>query len=458
MKKLFAILFLIVGGFAASQAQSAAPPATPAGEVFSAWLTAFNSADRATLLAFHTKYGRGDPRDVDRDLDFRERTGGFELRAIERDTPTSLVALLREKRAERFGRIQIDVEAGPPPHITGMMIRPAAAPAPRLSEADAIASLQARLDQETAAGRFAGAVLVARQGKILFQQGYGLADRARAIPNSVDTRFRIGSMNKMFTAVAVLQLAEAGKVSLDDPLIKFLPDYPNRELATKVTLDHLLTHRGGTGDFFVPEYFANKDHIRTFGDYIALLGKRPLAFEPGERFDYSNYGYLLLGAVIERVTGRSYYDYVHSEIHARAGMRRTGSEPEDRHVKGLAVGYTRGEHDGEWRPNTADLPYRGTSAGGGYSTVADLSAFAEALRLGKLLGPTYTAKMLAGYALRDMRGDGSGYVGHNGGAPGMNGDLRIYAGGYVTVALANLDPPVADDATEFLDARLPLVR
>ena len=139
--------------------------------------------------------------------------------------------------------------------------------------------------------------------------------------------------------------------------------------------------------------------------------------------------------------------------------RRTGAEPEGRPVDALSVGYTRRAGETQWLANSSGLPYRGTSAGGGYSTGRDLLAFAEALRAGKLLGAQYTTLMLQGYALRNGLGDGSGFLGHNGGSPGMNGDLRIYPqSGYVTIALSNVDPPAADAITELLDAGLPVRR
>jgi CubicO group peptidase (beta-lactamase class C family) len=119
--------------------------------------------------------------------------------------------------------------------------------APRLtaSEAKAIAGVEALLRELTAADRFSGAVQVAKDGQVLFSKAYGLADREKGIPNTLQTRFRIGSMNKMFTAVAILQLVEAGKVELTAPVGKYLPDYPNRDVATKVAIHHLLTHTGG---------------------------------------------------------------------------------------------------------------------------------------------------------------------------------------------------------------------
>ncbi len=150
----------------------------------------------------------------------------------------------------------------------------------------------------------------------------------------------MGSMNKMFTAVATLQLVEAGKLALDDPIGKHLPDYPNRELASKVTVRHLLTHTGGTGDIFGPDYDENRLKLRDHSDYVDLYGSRPLAFEPGSRWEYSNYGFVLLGALIEAASGVSYYDYVREHVFRPAGMTSTDSLPESEDVPGRAVGYT----------------------------------------------------------------------------------------------------------------------
>jgi CubicO group peptidase (beta-lactamase class C family) len=146
---------------------------------------------------------------------------------------------------------------------------------------------------------------------------------------------------------------------------------------------HLLTHAGGTGDIFGPEFEQNRLALREHSDYVELFGERAVGFEPGSRYEYSNYGFVLLGALIEAVTGESYYDYVRDNVFAPAGMTATDSLPESEDVAGRAVGYTRS--GSLWRPNTDTLPWRGTAAGGGYSTVGDLDRFANALSSGKLL-------------------------------------------------------------------------
>jgi CubicO group peptidase (beta-lactamase class C family) len=330
-----------------------------------------------------------------------------------------------------------------------------------------VAAVRARLTAATEAGEFSGAVLVARDGRTLFEGAYGLADRERGVANTPLTQFRVGSMNKMLTAVATLQLVQAGRVRLDAPLGTYLPDYPNAEVASKVTTHHLLTHTGGTGDIFGPEFTANRLQLRNTGDYLRLYGTRPLRFEPGARWEYSNYGFLLLGAVVERVGGTSYDDQVAARVLAPAGMTATGAAPEDSLVPGRAVGYTRQVVPGALVSNAPTLPYRGTPAGGGYSTVGDFARFAAALREHRLLDPAHTALLLSGkvptgpgvqyaYGFFDRVVGGRRFVGHSGGAPGMNGDLVFEpGGGYVVVVLSNLDPPAAGQMSGFILGRLP---
>jgi D-alanyl-D-alanine carboxypeptidase len=332
----------------------------------------------------------------------------------------------------------------------------------RMTQAEALAALAEHAEQRAAADEFAGAVLVARHGKVLLQHAWGRADRKAGTANTPATRFRIGSMNKMFTAVATLQLVEAGKLKLDDPIGKHLRDYPNKQVAAKVTVRHLLTHTGGTGDIFGLQFDRHRLALREHRDYLKLYGSRGLRYQPGDHFEYSNYGFVLLGALIERVTGRSYYDYVRDHVFRPAGMRSTGSLPESVDVPDRAVGYMRTAPDGAWLPNTDTLPWRGTAAGGGYSTVGDLLRFAQALDSGRLLSTARLAQATRPY--QEQYGYGFGVQGegrlrswgHGGGAPGMNGELRVFPQlGYVVVSLSNLDPPAASELVEFFTLRMP---
>jgi len=444
-------------------------PDTPAGHQFAAWLESFNRGDINAHREFVEKNFPPQPSRVERQMEFRQRTGGFELKKVEESAPTKLVVLVQERSSDQFARLTMEVKGEEPHQISNLELRAIPRPAefalPRLSESALIAATRKDIEAEVTQDRFSGAVLIAKKGKPIFSQAYGLADREHKSPNTLKTRFRIGSMNKMFTAVATLQLAEARKLHLSDPVEKYLTDYPNKDVASKVTIQQLLTHTGGTGDIFGPEFEAHRLELRTLQDYVKLYGNRAPKFEPGSQWEYSNYGFILLGAIIEKVSGQSYYDYVHEHIFVPAGMTSTGSEPEDKAVSDRSIGYDKMDSN-EWTPNTNTLPYRGTSAGGGYSTVEDLGRFAEALQGHKLLDVLYTDMLTSGkpgtpdrsyaFGFEDRAVNGMRCFGHGGGAPGMNGDLKICPeSGYVVAVLANLDPPAASRVSEFITNRLP---
>lgn len=435
------------------------------------WLDAFNSGDKDTLKAFLENVRPSDVPHLDSLMESRQRTGGFELKKSEESTPTRYSALLKEKLSDQFAHLTLEVEAEEPHKISKFELwaipRPAEFALPRESETDTIASVRKYLDAEAAADRFSGAALVAKNGKVILSQAYGLADREKKIPNQVDTKFRIGSMNKVFTAITIMQLVQAGKIQLSDPLGKYLIDYPNKDLASKVKIENLLTHTGGTGDIFGPDFDAHRLELRTLQDCLNLYGKRGLAFEPGSRWEYSNYGFVLLGALIEKVSGQGYDDYVSEHVFKPAGVTSTGALPESENVPDRSVGYMK-PGPGPWHPNSDTLPWRGTSAGGGYSTVEDLFRFAIALQEHKLLDEQHTKTLITGkvdtpnggkyaYGFGESDDGGMTCVGHGGGAPGMNGDLKIcQSSGYVIAVLANVDPPAAQRASTYLAERLPL--
>ena len=440
-------------------------PRTPAGKVFAAWLTAINSGDPARYRAFDAAYPRKDAPPMEDRLAFQDSTGGFTLLRVEKSEPLSLVVLLRENVSDTVARLEMGVSSDDPPKLLVATIeaipRPADLAIPRLSEADALAALSARAEELAKNDRFSGTVLVARHGKVLLQKPLGRANRETGAPVTLDTRFSLGSMNKMFTAVATLQLVEAGRIALDDPIGKYLTDYPNKDVASKVTVRHLLTHTGSTGDFFGPEFARNRLTLREHADFLKLYGSRGLDGEPGQRFRYSNYGFILLGALIERVTGMSYYDYVQSRIFQPAGMTSTESLPETETVPSRAVGYTRS--GSTWVPNTNLLGWRGTSAGGGYATTGDLLRFVQALESGKLISKALFAEAIKprqgeyGYGF-EAHGEGAlRSYGHSGGFLGVNGDLRVFPQlGYVVISLGNLDPPAASRLADFFTARMPV--
>jgi D-alanyl-D-alanine carboxypeptidase len=440
-------------------------PTTPPGRVLKAWLAAFSAGDRAALQAFDAAH-RPDAPPVGVTQRLRGETGGFTLLRIEQSTPTTITVLLEERVARRLARLDLEVTDDATPVVVSStlrrVVRTTDLPLARLSVEETVSELSARMDDQLQADQFSGAVLIGHRGRIVFQRAVGLAHREPRTPVTLDTRFRNGSMNKMFTATAVMQLVEAGRLSLDDTVGKVMPAYPNADVARKVTIRHLLGHTGGTGDFFGPLFTQNRLTLKTHADYVAMFGSRAPLHEPGAEFRYSNYGMLLLGEIIERVSGQSYVDYVRTEVFEPAGMTSTGSLPETETVPNRATGYMR--RDDAWVPNSDTLPWSGTAAGGGYSTVGDFFRFAEALQSGKLVSPASLRQMTTpglnrqyGFGMA-LAGDGATRsFGHGGGAPGQNGDLRIFPeSGYVLVALSNLDPPVASRMLDFIAARLPL--
>ena len=462
-----AILF-VLGSACLAQTQF---PDTPAGNKAKAWLEVFNAGDAEKHKEFLRKNAPSRLDRAEREMGLREMSGGFDVKKVEESTASRIVALVQERVSDQLVRFTMEVDANEPHQISKMSLqgipRPTEFALPHLSESELIADLRKKMDDVAAADRFSGAVLVAKNGKTVFANAYGLADREKKTPNTLKTRFRLGSMNKMFTAVAALQLVQSGKLDLKAPFGNYLTDYPNKDVASKVTIAQLLSHTGGTGDIFGPEFDKNRLELKSLQDYVKLYGNRAPEFEPGSRWQYSNYGFLLLGVLVEKVSGKSYYDYVQDHIFKPAGMTGTASEPEEQTVADRSKGYTR-FGGGGLKPNTETLPYRGTSAGGGYSTVEDLLKFATALQTNKLLNSQYTEMLTTGntdtplggkyaYGFIDANVNGTRCFGHGGGAPGMNGELKICPGpGYVVAVLANLDPPAASRVADFITNRLPL--
>jgi D-alanyl-D-alanine carboxypeptidase len=329
-------------------------------------------------------------------------------------------------------------------------------------------SVVARLDRDFApylrdlAGqdRFSGIVVVAKNGVPFYHAEYGMADKSASVSNTTDMRFNLGSMDKMFTAIAIAQLVESRRVWLDSTVGTYLRAYPNRDVASNVTVRQLLTHTSGLGDYFIRGYPENGMRINRAADLLQYFVMDSLAFRPGARMSYSNAGFAVLGAIIEQVSGESYFDYVQRHIFLPAGMMRSGFEAER---GSTAIGYTRrgpgegiqGPDTGARHPNTGLIEARGGPAGGGYSTAHDLIAFARSLWSGKLVSRALvdeftTGKVTMGPVMKyafgfgDLHIGSTRIVGHNGGAKGVNAEFDSYPDlGYDVVVLTNYDPPVA---------------
>jgi CubicO group peptidase (beta-lactamase class C family) len=458
---------LPVATFAQTPAPPVALPDSPVGRAVGLFVTALNSGSLVALEKFHKDRG-GDPEAAQQDLQFAEQSGGLELRKVAKASDFEIDVEAVTRGAGRAVMLHFVVEPTPPHPVADIGVRPLGAPGPGGPDApggpggpggggpqsgprpaaDVIAGAPALVDAAIAVG-FSGAVLIAKDGKPVLERASGLANRSFEVKNRIDTKFNLGSINKTFTKLAIAQLAAEGKLSLDDKLGKFLPDFANADAAAKVTIAHLIEMKSGLGDFFGREFDqAPKNWIRTLADYVPFFAKKPLAFEPGTAEAYSNGGYLTLGLIIEKVSGQTYYDYVRDHIFKPAGMADTDYYELDAVTSNLAVGYVRRNAS-----NMYALPARGSSAGGGYSTAPDLLKYAEALLAGRLVSMPYTrwylggprpdeAKAPAPAATEPLRGG----LGIAGGSPGVNAVLEINAAQrLVIVVLTNDDAPAAED-------------
>lgn len=379
---------------------------------------------------------------------------------------------------------------------------------PATGSAELKAAIDSFLDRRIATDSFSGAVLVARNGRIAYQRAAGIADRQSGAPMTLDTRLQIASTTKLFTQIAIRQLEQAGKLSLSDTVGTFLPNYPNAVVRSKVTIDQLLRHRSGVGSFWNERYMAHHADVRSVNHYLELFQNDSLLFEPGSSEAYSNGGYVLLGAIVERVSGKSYHDYLRQHVFAPAGMTETA--PYDRRVpqQNAAVGYTtqplggpmpgdrrlagpvgprpgnapvtpaaastptvgngprlrimgadgrvlseeeareavarRAASGAVRRSNTDIQPGVSSPAGDHYSTVGDFLKLANALTSHRLLDSLHTAALLG------TRYSSGNDFRANGGGPGVNAEFSIYPSGDVMVVLSNYDPPAATAVAQYV--------
>ncbi|MBE3125942.1 MAG: beta-lactamase family protein [Acidobacteria bacterium] len=418
-----------------------------------AYLEAFNSGVPGQMRAFFEAHFAASAlkeipieQRVTRFRGAKAELKSMQIEKIISEQPFQTFLLTKAGNGE-YVLLKATVEKTPPHKLASITIElvedPAniVVPEPKADEKELIAAVRTFLEGQTRADEFSGVVLIAKDSRILFHEAYGDADREKKIPNRKDTKFNLGSINKNFTRVAIHQLATQGKLSLDDPIKKFLPDYPNAQAAEKVTIRHLLNMASGIGDFFGSRYDATpKDKIRTLQDYLPLFADLPLEFEPGTNNRYSNGGYVVLGIIIEKVGGVDYYTYVRENIFKPCGMLNTDSFARDANVPNLAWGYAlEGESATARVLNHATLPGRGSSAGGGYSTAEDMLKYTLALKDKKVYLP-----------------DAANGLGIAGGAPGINSVLEWDPrSGYTIIVLTNFDPPTAGQAARRIVGWLP---
>jgi len=418
----------VIGPLAApSDARSEVPirSSEPLDRIFYDWLDAFNSGDRARIKAVYARYA-DDPEPAFA-LEQAEDTCGVLVDRIATRSATKMTVLLRQRCLPGLQRLKLELAAPGAWKLKTLDIR-----ALPLSGDGAIAATAAIAGRLAARDNFAGSLIIQRGDKRLLARSWGSMNRSSHRPITLDTPMFLASAGKMFTAVSVLQLVEAGKIELDAPVGRYLPDYPNAAMA-KVTIRQLLTHRGGTGDIGIlgRDDGANREKIHTIDDMIRLNDDRAPAFPPDSKAEYSNYGFILLGAVIERVTHGSYYDYVEQHVFKPAGMTTT-SFPDQDHLGGVAVGYTT-FYGAESRKvaNTNVLPWRGASAGGGVASANDMLRFLNALKGGKLLSPSMfkiatTAGATSWYGMGFVVNSDQRSWGHGGHSYGMDVAVHYY--------------------------------
>lgn len=342
------------------------------------------------------------------------------------------LALCASASGDEPGKRIVTVGGGPggPDAMTAGW--PKAAVRSNMSDADRDASLDALAADLVKQDRFSGAIEVAREGRPVYRKAFGLADRAWNVPNRPETLFNVGSIDKSFTQAAIQLLVKEGRLSLDDTVQSVLPDYKGPG-GDRITLRQLLNHTSGMGDIHGLNWTKTpRARLRSLEDYRVLFENEPLAFEPGARQEYSNAGYILLGLVVEKASGKPYDAFVKERILGPLGMKSTGFSESDAIVPGRATGYTRRGPTGPLpapRSNVHQLPGKPSSAGGGESTVGDLVLWGEAQR-------------------RDTLGLGrpqpNGGIGIAGGLPGSNAALEVCPAGVTIAVLSNVDPPSAE--------------
>lgn len=454
--KSLVYLFLMLACALSAHAQNEKLPNTPAGKRAAALLDLIRSGEEASIQQFFLEQVAPSFRDafpmaehLKQIQRLRKVLDGAEVVGVKLRGPND-IKLVLQARGGKPWRVVLEVEPESPNRIASMEFGPDETSRLRFSSFEELDSILRRMADED---RFAGAVLVTKRGQVAFKQGYGRADRAAKIPNRPDTLFDIGSINKQFTSVVILRLAQEGKLKLDDTVGKYLKGFP-REIADRVTIRQLLQHKSGMGDYLRdPRFNENPKRFRTVSDYLKLVRSAPLLFEPGTGQRYSNSGFVVLGGIIEAVTGRSYYDVVQDFVYNPAGMKSSGSFEIGSKGENMAIGYT-SRHQEEsgsasatpapLRPNTEMFAAKGSPAGGGYATAEDLKRYLDTLLDYKLLDRRHTNLLLNEFSSEGESARGTWIFA--GGAEGVNAVVAVNLQTRdAVIILANMDEPVAEE-------------
>ncbi len=389
-------------------------------------------------------------------LRFLGETGGVDFYSIRSYTPerTETVVIVKDRDLDSYWGLNLRFGESPAFLLDGLGFNAARPPLdlnePPLTEKKAVAEIDALVNRLAATGKLSGTVLVARGADILLTNAAGEASKAYHVANNIDTKFNLGSMNKMFTATAAAMLVEQGKLSFDDPIGKYIDEtWLPKDVTSKIRVRHLLTHTSGLGSYFNETYVrSSRELFRKLDDYKPLIKVDRPAFTPGQKYQYSNTGMFLMGVIIEKVTGEDYFSHISRAVYEPAGMTNTDCYEMDRPVENLAIGYSPDPKSPyKWQNNLYKHVIKGGPAGGGFSTVKDLHRFALALLSGKLVSKSVLDTMWAdyigagyGYGFGIRQGGIDKVVGHSGGFAGINSELNIHVRtGYIVAVMSNVD-------------------
>jgi len=452
------------------------------GELLSDFVRIVNSGNRENLGKFISEnYDQNILKRaplsmvISMNMEFYYLTGGlgYDLIKVNPSTARSISADLYNKLTETYVRIKIPVkdtlslkvnwfiEISPTESTEGYKLPK------KLSEKEILERVNLCLDRMKEDDEFSGAILIAKDGSPILKTSIGEASKSYHIKNTTTTKFNIASLGKIFTGLAIIQLAEQGYLSYDDTVNKYVGDeWLKPEVASKIQIKHLLTHTSGLGDYFQDAYSQNDIPVfRSLSDYQTLLADDELSFEPGTKFSYSNSGMLILGVIIEKISGMSYFDFLQKNIFIPAGMTNTGGFYKDRPVENRATGYTKIYENEEvtFDNNQYTRIMRGSPSGGAYSTVEDFFKFDTAIRMNKLLSAVNTKLMFEGrpelsaafhsYGFFIEESNAGKIASHKGDGRGVNAQYKMYLdNGYTFVVLSNYSQPSANIIADVISA------
>lgn len=475
-----ALLFSATAACAQAPHPAGAPiPNTAAGALATRLVDAVNSPDTAALTRYADAvlapdaWLRGDLLTTLRGL--RDDGGGVTVGDTRTLPSGGLVVQLWARRVDAGVELLIAADTAHPGQMQRFNLRASLRPGgtlrplprERMDDARLASTLDTELRRLAAADRFSGVVLVARGDRIVYQGAFGRRNLSAPTPISPTTRFHMASMGKMFTSVAIAQLIEQGRLSLDDSLGALLPEHAWTPQARGITVRQLLSHRAGMGGLFDREGYDTGRIYPTSTELLPLFADKPLAFAPGARYAYSNEGFETLGAIIEKLTGQRRNEYVEAHIFRQAGMSGVRVDALADTVADRAIPQVFGDDDVlGLRPRLAHpMGLGGGGAGGGHATAEDFFRFGRALLAGRLVSramvDTFTTPTAGGsyaYGFQSRIVNGRTLFGHSGGGPrgvAICNDTDFFAdGGWSVVVMSNYDAPFCGELKEAITEML----